>query len=185
MRESKAEVIKSYLSLVQNGEKSMNCIFYLSITLNISRMQRRLGKTNDLFPFISVCINFDAGNYSYGFVSPRIFIFSPNFAFNLRCLYISHGYLGHAKRKRILQAYAESEGPDQPALPHSLIRAFTVRLQNHWTLQYVWMESKGADCTLRMRRMIWICVFCACSKACFRLTRLSKGVWNRYTQERR
>ena len=33
------------------------------------------------------------------------------------------------------------------------------------------MESKGPDNTLRMRRMIWTCAFCACSKALFRLTK--------------
>ena len=33
------------------------------------------------------------------------------------------------------RAYAESEGPDQPAHPRSLIRAFTVRVQNHRILQ--------------------------------------------------
>ena len=36
-------------------------------------------------------------------------------------------------------------------------------LQNHWILQNVWMESKGSDGTLCMRRMIWIWAFCACS----------------------
>ena len=32
------------------------------------------------------------------------------------------------------------------------------------------MESKRPDDTLRMRRMIWICTYCICSKALFRLT---------------
>ena len=73
--------------------------------------------------------------------------------------------------KACLRAYADSEGPDHPAHPHSLIRIFTVRQQNHWTLQNVWIESKSPDDTLHMRRMIWICAFCVCSKALFRLTR--------------
>ena len=29
---------------------------------------------------------------------------------------------------------ADSEVPDRPATPCSLIRAFTIRLQNHWTV---------------------------------------------------
>ena len=44
--------------------------------------------------------------------------------------------LGHAMQKRV-QAYADSEGPDQPAHPRSLIRAFGVRQQNHWILQNI------------------------------------------------
>ena len=32
--------------------------------------------------------------------------------------------------KTCLRAYADSKGPNQPAHPHSLITAFTVRLQN-------------------------------------------------------
>ena len=38
-------------------------------------------------------------------------------------------------------------------------------------LQNVWIESKGPDDTLHMHRMIWICAFCTCSKALFRLIR--------------
>ena len=38
----------------------------------------------------------------------------------------------HAKMS--LRAYANSEGPDQPAHPRSLIRAFATRKQNHWIL---------------------------------------------------
>ena len=33
-----------------------------------------------------------------------------------------------------LRAYAKSDGLDQTVHPHSLIGAFTVREQNHWTL---------------------------------------------------
>ena len=32
--------------------------------------------------------------------------------------------------------------------------------QNYLILQNVWLESKGPDNTLRMRSIIWICVFC-------------------------
>ena len=35
--------------------------------------------------------------------------------------------------KICLQEYADSEGADQPAHLQGLNRAFTVRLQNHWT----------------------------------------------------
>ena len=54
--------------------------------------------------------------------------------------------------------------------PRSLIRVFAVRKQNHWILQKVSMASKCPDETLRMCRMMWICTFCAYSKALFRLT---------------
>ena len=60
--------------------------------------------------------------------------------------------------ENLLRSYADSEGPDQPAHPRSLIRAFTVRLQNHWIQQNIWMESKDTNDTLRMRRMIWLYV---------------------------
>ena len=59
--------------------------------------------------------------------------------------------------------------PDQTAHPCSLIRAFTVRLQNHWIPQNVWMKSKGQDDTLSMCRMIWICTFCTCLTVLFHL----------------
>ena len=57
----------------------------------------------------------------------------------------------HAKTRLLL--YAHSEGPDQLAHPHSLIRAFAVCKQNHWTLQNVSIESKGTNDILRMRGM--------------------------------
>ena len=65
------------------------------------------------------------------------------------------------------QAYEDTKDLDQPAHPHSLIRAFPVRQQNHWILQYVWMESKGPNDTLCMHRMIWIFTFCTCSKTLY------------------
>ena len=46
-------------------------------------------------------------------------------------------------------------------------RVFTLRSQNCWVLQNVWMESKGPDDSLRMRRMIWICAACALFKCTF------------------
>ena len=52
-----------------------------------------------------------------------------------------------------LRADADREGPDQPAHPPSLIRAFAYRLQNHWTLKNVSMENKCPDETLHMRRV--------------------------------
>ena len=39
--------------------------------------------------------------------------------------------------KTCVRAYADSEDPDQPAQPRSLIRDFTVPLQDHWILQNV------------------------------------------------
>ena len=60
-------------------------------------------------------------------------------------------HMRHAKT--CFRAYADSEGPDQPAHSRCLIRTFTVREQNHWTLQNVSMESKCPDDTLRMREI--------------------------------
>ena len=39
----------------------------------------------------------------------------------------------------------------------------------HLLLQNVWMESKGPDDTMRMRKMIWICTLCTYSKDAFTL----------------
>ena len=44
------------------------------------------------------------------------------------------GLNGPQYAKMCLQAYADSEGPDQPKHPRHLIRNFIVRKQNHWTL---------------------------------------------------
>ena len=48
--------------------------------------------------------------------------------------------------KYAFEEYADTEGPDQPAHPRSLISTFAVRLQNHWVLQniHVFMYSKDA-----------------------------------------
>ena len=54
---------------------------------------------------------------------------------------------------RYAKAYTYSEGPDKPAHPRSLIKAFIVRLQNHRTQQNVSMESKCPDDTLRTNRI--------------------------------
>ena len=62
--------------------------------------------------------------------------------------------LGPCHTKTCLPAYANSQGPDQPAHLRSLIKAFIVRGQNHWILQNVWIESKGPNDILRMRWMI-------------------------------
>ena len=45
-------------------------------------------------------------------------------------------------RKHVF-GYADSEGPDQSAHSHSLIRAVIVRYQNHLTLKNVSSESKS------------------------------------------
>ena len=70
---------------------------------------------------------------------------------------------GPCHTKICLRAYADSDGPDKPAHPRSLIRVFTVCKQSHWILYNVWMKSEGPDDTLCMR-MTWLCAFCACSK---------------------
>ena len=43
-------------------------------------------------------------------------------------------FVGSCHAKICLQAYDESDDPDQPMHPLSLIRAFTVHSQNDWTL---------------------------------------------------
>ena len=55
---------------------------------------------------------------------------------------------GPRHAKMCLPAYLDSKGPDQPAQPHSLIRAFTVRKQNHW------IRKIGPDETLPMCKMM-------------------------------
>ena len=57
----------------------------------------------------------------------------------LRC--VSYGL--RVMRKTRLRAYADSEGPDQPAHSRSLIRAFTVRCQSNWILHrmYEWRAN--------------------------------------------
>ena len=67
--------------------------------------------------------------------------------------------IGQHHAKTCLLAYADSEGPDQPAHPCSPSRVFTVCLQNHSMLQNVSMESKGQDDALWVHRMIWILHF--------------------------
>ena len=64
---------------------------------------------------------------------------------------------GRAMRKYVF-GRADIEGPDQTARMRSLIRVFTVRYQKQWILQNIWLESKSPDDTLRMRRMIWMCI---------------------------
>ena len=52
--------------------------------------------------------------------------------------------MGHVKRKGAFEESVDSEGPDQTARMHSLIRAFTVAKKIvGWVLQNVCMESKG------------------------------------------
>ena len=88
---------------------------------------------------------------------------------------------GPCHAKTCLWAYADSEVQDLPAHPRSLIRAFIVRYRNHWILKnvHVWMQSKGPDDTLSMCGMIWICAFCACSKALFHLTWFNYYIFKR------
>ena len=64
-------------------------------------------------------------------------------------------YLGSAQRKCVLKADADREGPDQTAHMRSLIRAFSVRLQNHSLLTIERTDKReGLDETVRMRRYL-------------------------------
>ena len=83
----------------------------------------------------------------------------------------SKQHIWAAQAKTCILAYADSEGPDQTAHPRSLIWAFAVRKHNPWMLKNVSMETKYPDETLRIRRIMRILSFCACSKPLFRLTR--------------
>ena len=64
-----------------------------------------------------------------------------------------------ASSKKMPSEREDSKGPDQTALPHSLIRAFAV--------------TRRANAQMRLctcAGCIGICVFCACSKTLFRFT---------------
>ena len=69
--------------------------------------------------------------------------------------------------KTCSRAYADCEGPDQPAHARSLIRVFTFRLQNIGcnVLKNVWMGNKGRVILCACAG----CALCECSKALFRL----------------
>ena len=60
-------------------------------------------------------------------------------------------------KKWPINTYAENEGPDQPAHPRSLIRAFAVRLQNHGYCRKC--QGKGKDLiSANMCKLTWISV---------------------------
>ena len=61
--------------------------------------------------------------------------------------------------KMCRQANADSEGPDQPVRPRSLISAYVVRKHNHWIRQNILTESKRTNETLSMCRMMPVCTF--------------------------
>ena len=75
---------------------------------------------------------------------------------NLLFSFISHVPC-HAKACPL--ANADSEGPDQPAHPHSLIRAFPDHKLNHWIIQNVRRESKGPDDTSCKHVICTICAY--------------------------
>ena len=52
--------------------------------------------------------------------------------------------------KMCLRAYANSDGPDEPAHPRSYISAFAVRKSNHRILQNVSVEGKYPDETSQL-----------------------------------
>ena len=66
-----------------------------------------------------------------------------------------------------LRAYADSEGPDQPAHPSSLIRAFTVRLQNHRILKNISIYYKGPYQVVLLRWLTWIFIVPICPEYIF------------------
>ena len=49
----------------------------------------------------------------------------------------SKSLYGPRNAKTSRRAFADGEGPDQPAHPRSLIRALAIREQNHWILQNI------------------------------------------------
>ena len=65
--------------------------------------------------------------------------------------------LGPTKQKYAFGSCGDSKGLYQTAQMYSLIRAFTIQEQNHWTTD-VWMENKDTNDTLPMHNMIWICI---------------------------
>ena len=79
-------------------------------------------------------------------------------------------YVGRVKRTYAFVVCVDSEGPDQLAPMCSLFRDFTVRCKNHSISQNVSTESKSPDYPLHICRITWIRIFCASSKAYFRLT---------------
>ena len=67
----------------------------------------------------------------------------PSMSQDFRSAVANDEYLGKSREKRnffircvtCFLAYIGNEGPDQPAHPRGLIRAFAVRYQNHWILE--------------------------------------------------
>ena len=74
---------------------------------------------------------------------------------------------GPLHAKAYLRAYADREGPDQPAHPRSLIRASMSanRIIGHYRI-HQWRENAQIGLCACAGR-IWICAFCACSKTPF------------------
>ena len=60
--------------------------------------------------------------------------------------------------KTCLWAYTDSEGPDQSAHPHSLIKPFTFRLQSHLVLYNITEYNNVPDQTIYFRLLIMICL---------------------------
>ena len=75
----------------------------------------------------------------------------PNVSSPPRCLQSPYFYITSIIRppqaRTCLRGNADSEGPDQPAYPRSLIRLFAVNKQNHWI-------SQNARMRLRMCRIM-------------------------------
>ena len=80
-----------------------------------------------------------------------------------KCVY---GQVRTAKAQISLHIHAVWSGPSLSAN----------RIIGYYRM-YEWMENKGPVDNLHMYRMIWICAFWACSKACFCFTRPK---WRQY-----
>ena len=66
------------------------------------------------------------------FPKKYLFLLTSSQTLNFKCLTQNGEQL--IANGPCLQAYANSECPDQPAHPRSLIRAITICLHNHWIL---------------------------------------------------
>ena len=76
---------------------------------------------------------------------------------------------GPSHAKTCHRAYADSESPDQPAHPRSLIRIFANKIIGHYRI-YQWrVNARMSFCACV--DWIWIYAFCECSKRHFRLMR--------------
>ena len=145
----------------------------ITIILTIIRTGKNV--VPNIWEFIKTEMFYDTDPYGHLWNEDTIYISSED---------IFSWLNGPRHAKTCLWTYVDIEGPGQLVNPHGLIRTFTVRWQNYWILQNVWMKYKGQDNTLY--KIIRICTFFACSKARFRLKQTilwlnSKLLYNTHT----